>query len=691
MNKNKKTPQQRVAIPERHDVLTYIQENTATVEKTIAALALQKNQIQPLTLRIQAMVRDNQLSLDEHENLVSNEHNQRIGKVVRHPHGFGFLQLADETDWYISEYYMQRCLPGEQVVATPKSVDKKGTSAHIVTQHALLKNVTVQFFASPQGWKASLDGSHKVPVKIVMDAKAVDGMWALGDFTAGPSGKKPHHFTVSEIIDTPTPIDAIRYRALQQRGFPVSHGQVVEAAAMKSCVQEPRAIMDKRDIPFCSIDGASSRDLDDLVYAKKIDTGYKVIVAIADVSSIILPDSVLDIAARERSVSVYTAGKSFPMLPSVISHNACSMLPNADRNALVVEMLLDQQGEMISYEFSEAQVRSAIRLTYQRAQAIHEGDATRQNESSHATMLSTLYDVQALRSEIRSANGGFFIESQEPCIRFNPEGEVDSFGCNVPVRSNKVIEEIMVLANIAAATFLSKGDDAAIYRHHPGLEGSDVSMLNSYLEDFALPHLQADSNSSTCNERGNALPEDARPHFYRLLRSAMTNARYDTCNSSHFGMALPLYTHFTSPIRRYADILTHRLIKQRLQAAGATVNGEASYTQSQLQQHADLATQRSYDASLVERDVLNRITCRWWASQPQTNIQARIVASTETMFFARLGDTPAEGAMRISDYFKHTDQAFEVGMTIMVNITDIDENAGRIAIVLNADVDAPTI
>lgn len=676
------------SIPERIEILSYISSGEFTSKEVIDGLTDHESLRAGIKARFEAMRRDSQIKILSSGIVKVNLEDQRVGRVLITSKGYGFLQLENENDWFISKEEAQRCFTGELVIAMPKRKDEKGTTARIVGKKSLLRNVAVlvknESFSS-----VSMDGIHFVKTKLTdSQGEEVDfpsGSWVKGDFVKAPSGPRGYTFKVLEIVDNISPIDEIRFKEMQPRGFSFEHPLEIENDAIYSCAETPNAKMDMRDVPFVSIDGKYSCDLDDLIYVKKQPDGkFNLIVAIADVSRYILHGSSLDKDAMERGTSLYTPGKSFSMLPKILANETCSLLPGMERNALVVDVILGENGEIEKYRFMEALVKSSFRFTYERVQELSEGAKPDKIESPHLSMLKDAYELSSLRKEIGARNGEMIITSEEACAKFNETGDVSGFLYEKQHESNNVIKELMIISNVSAALFLKRNAEPSLFRHHPGLQEVGLENLNSFLKELNIPELTEDSNRVVCSYIESVIPEDRKKEFFTLFRKAMTNARSHSKQSSHFGMGLSHYAHFTSPIRRYSDIIVHRSIKSILKRNGQNVYGAHSYTHEELKDVATHLTEKSYQASTIERNILDKLVCRWWELNPSDTISGIVTSTNSSNVYIRLGNTPIDGRIKLSKFEEQTGRKPACGESVLVSIEENDKDLGQISVTIKS-------
>jgi ribonuclease R len=636
--------------------------------------------------RIEAMLRDGQITGSGKGTYRSITDNLQEGTISAHPKGFGFVITNNENKWFLKEDDMQNLFDGDIVLASPKTSDPKGTSATIIKRHFESRTVAATFIAKVDDTFAFSYAGKTFEASVLGDMPIVPGALCTGYLTADTSGIE-FKFEITKIDNEPHPVDAIRLRRLQEKGFAPYHSDEATNEALTLCVQTPVVDIDMRDIPLISIDGATSQDLDDIVGGEeRADGTYRLVVAISDVSTVIPKDSLIDRLLMDSTTSVYVAGRCYNMVPKTIAHNMCSMLPNADRNSLVCDMELNSEGKLVRYRFVEAQVRSMGRFTYKRVDELLINNDLPKNSIEHKAlpMLKTLEKITHLRSTCKKERGGLVIDRSERCVSFDENGEVFGFGQSEKYFSNTLIEEAMVLANVAAAMYLTDSKGYGLFRHHPGLQEKGLNELNSLLTYYDLPSLTTESSTKDCQTLREKLGENTA-EYDRLLRQCMTNARYHAVSSDHFGMSLKYYTHFTSPIRRAADIVVHRMIKWQLQLEGYHVHGAADYTLEELIAIGEHITEKSYHADLVERNVMDDFVCRKLSRDGIESAVGTIATINDKMIFLTLEDAPIDVALFKEDYMRHTDEPPKIGDVLNLNIININEAQGRIRVGLKTD------
>ncbi|HEX3941076.1 MAG TPA: VacB/RNase II family 3'-5' exoribonuclease [Acidobacteriaceae bacterium] len=423
-----------------------------------------------------------------------------------------------------------------------------------------------------------------------------------------------------EILEWPTAVRPARGRVIEILGHPDDFGVDVEITIRKhhlphvfpgNVLEEAREIAhidawevgrreDFRGLPIVTIDGETAKDFDDAVLVRKDGEGWQLEVHIADVAQYVRPGSALDLEARLRGTSVYFPDRAVPMLPQELSSGICSLRPGEDRLVLSCIMRVDAEGEVESYRIVEGVIRSAQRMTYTQVHAALDGDeATRQEFAPLVPEFERMYELARLLHRKRQRRGSIDFDLPEPVIEFNEQGGMESIVRSERSWANRLIEEFMLSANECVASWLEQLSVPALYRIHEKPEPRRVVEFEDVAAGFgyslglgALPvkrvTMKADRRTQRAHggtARAHEIPEDlpVTPRMYQqlalkiagkpeerilahLMLRSLRQARYSEKNEGHFALAAPCYTHFTSPIRRYPDLIVHRIVKELLQA-----------------------------------------------------------------------------------------------------------------------------
>ncbi len=409
---------------------------------------------------------------------------------------------------------------------------------------------------------------------------------------------------------------------------------------------------DLRDIPLITIDGEDARDFDDAVFAEPDGDGFRLIVAIADVAWYVRPRSALDHAARTRGNSVYFPDRVVPMLPEQLSNHWCSLVPREDRGCLFVEMRVDAEGRKRSHRFGRGLMRSAARLTYEKVQAAVD------TNGDLIVNPRPLYDAFRALLGARIARGTLDLDLPERKVALGPEGEVLAVSPRPRLDSHRLIEEFMVLANVAAAEELERLARPCMYRVHAPPTDEKLAALRGFLNGLGIslpPGDQVHPRDLDRVLRKVAGTPDALVINEVMLRS-QSQAAYSPDNIGHFGLALTRYAHFTSPIRRYADLVVHRALISGLRLGpGQLADDEVA----RLPDTATHITSTERRAALAERDAIDRYLAAFMADKIGARFQARISGVTRFGLFVTVSGSGATGIVPMSalpDDFWHHDE-----------------------------------
>jgi ribonuclease R len=572
------------SIPSREDILGILR--TATEPQTLAAiakaLAVKDAEIDGLTRRLVAMERDGQIKPDRRGRLqLANTSSFIEGIVSAHRDGYGFLLPDEGEDIFLPEREMQKVLHGDRVQVRVTGLDRRGrpegTIVEVVSRantHVIgrLVNENGVWLVVPEDKRISHD---ILLVGSVGEAKA--GQVVSVELTEQPSRYSQPVGKIAEVlgaIDDPGMEIEI---AVRKYGVPHEFSVAAQklAATLPSEVgdNDLDARVDLRDVPLVTIDGEDARDFDDAVYCEpcKIgrSKGYRLIVAIADVSHYVKPNDALDADALERSTSVYFPRRVIPMLPEKLSNGLCSLNPEVDRLTLVCDAVITMSGEIHAYQFYPAVIHSAARLTYTEVAAVlaNTRGPEAQRRAGLLPHLQDLYDLFQVLLGARKQRGAMDFETTETYIVVNAAGKIEKILPRTRNDAHRVIEECMLAANVCAADFVHRHQHPALYRIHASPSEEKLNQLRTFLKQLGLSlgggNSPAASDYAQLMEKIHGRP-DAVLLQTMLLRS-MQQAVYSPENIGHFGLSYQAYAHFTSPIRRYPDLLTHRAIKAILQ------------------------------------------------------------------------------------------------------------------------------
>ena len=407
---------------------------------------------------------------------------------------------------------------------------------------------------------------------------------------------------------------------------------------------------DLRDIPLITIDGADARDFDDAVYAAPHEDGFKLIVAIADVAHYVRPGSALDRVARLRGNSCYFPDRVVPMLPEALSNGWCSLRPDEDRGCLFVEMYVGPDGQKHRHRFGRGLMRSAARLTYEQVQEIRDAGT-----ETHLP-IDTLYVAYHALLAARQRRGTLDLDLPERLVKLDANGHVASITPRPRLDSHRLIEEFMVLANVCAAEELERLHRPCVYRiHAPPTEGK-LEGLREFLRslDIKLPPEGALTPGDLDRVLKQVVGTPEAPLVNEMTLRSQSQAAYDIENIGHFGLALSRYAHFTSPIRRYADLLVHRALIAGLRLGTDGLQDGAVVTLEDDCAHIT-ATERR--AQLAERDAIDRYLAVFMADKVGTQFPARISGVTRFGLFVTLAESGASGLVPVGslldDFWMH--------------------------------------
>ncbi|MCB1827632.1 MAG: ribonuclease R, partial [Coxiellaceae bacterium] len=671
--KRKKDPHQKREakkyehpVPSREFIMERLQElgEPQNFNELLSSFSLKSaEEREGLRRRLKAMQRDGQLICNRRGKFASVETMELVkGYVQGHRDGFGFLIPEDEgADVFLPAREMRSVFPLDRVLVRVISGDRprrEGVIVEILESNT--ETVVGRFYK--EGGVAFIDPDDKnIAQDIIIptgeQGNAKPGQYVLVEVLSQPTKRHQPTGRVIEILgDDLTPGMEVEL-SIRSHDIPYEWPESVKRQANKFSPEVKQSDIkdrkDFRDLPFVTIDGEDARDFDDAVYCEHLKDGnWKLYVAIADVSHYVKPNSPLDREAIERGNSVYFPSRVIPMLPEILSNELCSLKPNVDRLAVVCEMTVDDKAQVIHHQFHEAVIHSHARLTYTTVAAWLSGDKEANPELfPHIKALDHLYKMLIKEKMIR---GAIAFETTETRVVFGQGGKIDRI---VPVHRNeahKIIEEAMLLANVTAAHHLEASKLPTLYRIHEAPDEVKILALRDFLKAFGL-RLNGGLNP-TGRDYTNLLTRIAdRPDVHLLqmvmLRS-LPQAIYWPENLGHFGLSYDGYCHFTSPIRRYPDLLVHRALKHLIHKKPKK---DFPYQLEDMEEYSEHCSLTERRADLATRDALDWLKCDYMTENVGKEFEGVIMDVTSFGLFVELNDIYVQGLLHITalhnDYY----------------------------------------
>ena len=627
------------------------------------------------------------------------------GRVIAHRDGYGFLARDDGgEDVFLPAREMQGLMHGDRVACEVRVSrrgggrpgSRSGPRHRGVVLEVIERNhrvVVGRFFRA--GGISFVSPDHRnLPRDVtILDGEGTDGEMVVVELDQPPAGERwgdgPAGRIVERLGDPERPGMAAEI-AIRSHGIPHVWPDDALAEAERLPREVPNEVAggrtDLRDLPLVTIDGADAKDFDDAVHCDPRPGGWKLTVAIADVSHYVPPGSALDREASVRGTSVYFPGRVVPMLPERLSNGICSLNPEVDRLCLACEMHVDRRGRVTRAFFRDAVMRSRARLTYGEVEAaVFDGDGqARRRLGGLMPRLEALREVYAALRQARRRRGALDLEIGEPRVVLGPGGEVARVEPAPRRVSHQLIEECMLAANVAAARRLARGRAPFLYRVHPPPGEEGLRELGAFLGragiDFDPGEEPRPGAFAAAAERAAGRPDTEILHL-ALLR-AMAKADYRPRNIGHFGLALERYTHFTSPIRRYPDLLVHRTLK-----------GEVGGTREEMAAlgHSTSAAERR--AEEASRDAVARLVCQHLRSRVGEVFAGRITGVVSFGVFVRLDGLQVDGLAHVrslgGDWYRFdrdgrylegeaTGRRLALGDAMTVRVTGADPDERRV-------------
>lgn len=653
--------------------------------------------------RLNAMEREGQVMRNRKGAVCLADKIEAIAGVIQgHQDGFGFLVTDDKTkhpdDIFLSHKEMQQVMHGDRAMVRMSGLDRKGRPEGKIVEVLERTNKTLvgrvmqgQGVTIVAAEDKRINQDILIPYHLDMDAKV--GQIVEIEMTDQPS---KHAHPMGKIIqilgnyaDSGMEIEiALRKHKLPHK---FSTAAKKQAEDIPSTVQSDdyKNRIDLRKLPLITIDGETARDFDDAVYAEPAGKGWRLVVAIADVSHYVRPDDALDKDAIERGNSIYFPRRVIPMLPEALSNGLCSLNPDVERLCMICDMQVNVNGVVEKYKFYPSVMLSKARMTYTKvAEMLENPDGAMAKEyvhiMPHVQNLYALYQAMLVQ---RKKRGAIEFDTSETMMIFNDDGKIDRIEPTSRNEAHKIIEECMLAANVCAADYLETNKHDAVYRVHEGPSEEKLELLRSFMGEFGFgvgggdkPHAK-DYAKLMSQIKGR--PDEEL--LQTVLLRSMQQAVYSPNNQGHFGLAYEAYTHFTSPIRRYPDLLVHRAIK-------AVINKEIYRVRdwSALGTHCSMTERRADEAS---RDVTNWLKCYYMQDKVGEVFEGTVSGVTSFGVFVALDDAYVEGLLHVTelgnDYFHYekahhemvgerTGAKYRLGDRVTIKVARVDLETTKI-------------
>jgi len=693
-------------VPGRNELLAFLQKvgKPQQVDKILAAFGLKGQRMRALLVdKLSALVRAGQIIENRrHEFCLTAKLDLVTGVVSGHRDGFGFVIRDDGgDDIYLSAREMRPVFDGDRVAVKIIGTDRRGKPEGDLVE-VLERNVReiAGQFIRERGIGLVIPDNARIAHRILI--------------ARGESGAAKHgQIVVAQILDYPTQVEQATGKIVHVIGDPKQKGIATDIAIHSHTIPTkwPKAVLeqirgigstvpsaakksrnDLRGMDLVTIDGADARDFDDAVFCEPSGSGWRLIVAIADVAHYVEIGSALDQQALTRGTSVYFPDRVVPMLPEVLSNGLCSLNPKVDRLCLVCDMHVSQEGKVTSSEFSEAVIRSSARLTYSQVSAFLTGEGVDEVPKPLHGILRNLHGLYKVFAKARQRRGAIELDLPQTKFELGKDGEIANIKTVRRNDAHRLIEECMIAANVQAAKFLRRHRMPALYRVHPKPDPDRFDELRRYLLTLGLKvphpdHVEPKQFNELLSQVKNR--PDSASISMAMLRS-LTHAEYTPVNVGHFGLALDAYAHFTSPIRRYPDLLVHRAIRHIVRG---NKPGRYHYDAKGMERLGTITSAHERRAEEATRDVEAWLKCEYMESRIGQEFDGVITGVTNFGLFVQINDLLIDGLVHVTslanDYYhfepgsqhlvgERSGTTYKLGESMRVQVHRVDLETRRI-------------
>jgi ribonuclease R len=693
-------------IPSRNQLLDHLEDagRPLKADALLAAFSLRGQRMRSLLVdRLQGMVRAGQIIENRRgEYCLTAKLDLVTGTVSGHRDGFGFVVPDDRSDdIYLSAREMRPIFDGDRVAVRVIGSDRRGRPEGDLVEvlERRTREVAGQFIRE-RGIGLVIPDNARITHRILI-AKGETG------------NAKPGQIVVAEILDYPTHVEQATGRVTRVIGDPKQKGIATDIAIQSHAIptEWPRSVreeikvfgktvpssakkgrIDLRDVDLVTIDGADARDFDDAVYCEPSGNGWRLMVAIADVAHYVNIGTALDSQAITRGTSVYFPDRVVPMLPEVLSNGLCSLNPRVDRLCMVCDMRIDANGKVKKASFVEAVMRSKARLTYSQVGAFLDGDSTAGVPKPLHKMMRDLHELYRVFARARQRRGALELDLPQTKFELGKGGEIERIVAVERNDAHRLIEECMIAANVQAAKFLRRHRIAGLYRVHPKPDPERFEELRQFLVSLGLKvphpdHVEPRQFNRLLSEVRDR--PDSASISMAMLRS-LTHAEYTPVNVGHFGLSLDAYAHFTSPIRRYPDLLVHRAIKHIVRGGKPA---KYHYDASAMERLGAITSAHERRAEDATRDVEAWLKCEYMESHLGDEFAGVITGVTNFGLFVQIGGLMIDGLVHVTslanDYYHYdagtlrlvgerTGRIYSLGESMRVRVQRVDLETRRI-------------
>ncbi|HEX4883311.1 MAG TPA: ribonuclease R [Casimicrobiaceae bacterium] len=678
----------------------------ASTEELAESLGIKRRERETFDRELEAAIQAGDILVNrKRELLVAEKLDLVRGTVQGHPDGFGFLVPdAGGDDLFLSPREMHKTLHGDRVAARITGTDRRGRPEGEIVDvlERVNRQVVGRLHHERGAWFVEAE-DRRLNQDILVGPEdrgaAQAGEVVVVDLIAQPSDSTEAAGRVVEVLGRPTDPGMEIEIALRKHALPFQFSDAAKAQAAKLPKDvrptDRRGREDLRDLPLVTIDGETAKDFDDAVFCERKGKGYRLVVAIADVSHYVRDGDALDRDARERGNSVYFPRRVIPMLPEELSNELCSLRPAVDRLCMVCDMDIAANGEIRRYRFYPAVMHSRARLTYTNVWRWLSDPGTRDTDEARTlgTHLDNLYALYKVLAAAREERGAIDFDTVELALIFDDEGRIERIEPTQRNDAHRLIEECMLAANVCTADFLREHEHPALYRVHEGPTPDKLEALRAFLGSSGLSLGGGDKPEPSDYAKLLATIED-RPDqslLQTVLLRSLSQAQYHPDNVGHFGLAFDAYTHFTSPIRRYPDLTVHRAIKACLAGKRYTPKDTGW---AALGAHCSMTERRADDAT---RDVERWLKCWYMKDRIGEEFEGTISGVAGFGIFVTLDGMNVDGLVHITDlgrdYF-HFDRVrhalvgerggrvFQLASRVRVRVVRVDLETTKIDFVL---------